>query len=128
MAQNSGDKLRALIENTALPIVIKHYSKGSSLCQWSLEKWCTVFGNKEIPFRTFTKDFMSDEPCWERKCDTESMTFKHFLENLNDSPKWMYFDYKCLHQWFSSDTELSKVRFLVQSCLIFGPFLIKYKL
>ncbi|GBP79978.1 HSPB1-associated protein 1 homolog, partial [Eumeta japonica] len=54
------------------------------------------------------KDIVSDEPCWERKCEMKVMTFKNFVEKFLTSEEWMYFDYKYVHQWFSGDNDLFK--------------------
>ncbi|CAG4931917.1 unnamed protein product [Parnassius apollo] len=54
------------------------------------------------------KDFVSENPCWERMCNEKSMTFNDFVDRVEGSQEWMYFDYKYLQQWFSGDHELSK--------------------
>ncbi|CAH2094512.1 unnamed protein product [Euphydryas editha] len=100
--------IRNLAVNSSSPIVFRKFVSDWPMCGWSQEKWTSVFGNKEIPFRCLTKKFISDEPCWERRCNLRSMTLKTFFDNLTTSNEWMYFDYKHLHQWFSGDSELCK--------------------
>lgn len=104
-----------LTTNTTVPLILRDYVKNWPLCQWNLEKWCSIFGDREIPFRCMKKDIITDEPCWERRCKVNNMSFKAFMDNVSTSEgnvsssgQWMYFDYKYLHQWFSSDTELYK--------------------
>ncbi|OWR53808.1 putative reserved [Danaus plexippus plexippus] len=36
------------------------------------------------------------------------MTFESFLETINTSREWMYFDYKYINKWIKSDSELWK--------------------
>lgn len=112
--QLSGEVLRSLTAKSNVPLVFRGFVKNWPVCDWNSEKWCSVFGDKEIPFRCLKRDLVSDEPCWERKCSLKSMTFKTFIESLDSSDEWMYFDYKYLHQWFGADTELSKVLFFHQ--------------
>ncbi|XP_028157120.1 HSPB1-associated protein 1-like [Ostrinia furnacalis] len=103
----SGEVIRSLTAKSNTPLVFRGFVNWP-VCQWDSEKWCSVFGDKEIPFRCLKRDFVSDEPCWERKCKLKSMTFKTFVDSLESSDEWMYFDYKYLHQWFGADTELNK--------------------
>ena len=109
MSELSEDIVRNLIANSSVPLVFRGFVGNWSICQWSVEKWCSVFGEKEIPFRCLKKDFLSDEPCWERRCSVKSMTFKKFVDTSVSSDEWMYFDYKYLYQWFNGDDELYKV-------------------
>ncbi|XP_049877468.1 HSPB1-associated protein 1 [Pectinophora gossypiella] len=102
------DLVRNLIAKAGVPLVFRSFIKDWPLCQWDKEKWCSVFGDKEIPFRCMKKNFMSDEPCWERRSTKKKMTFKSFVDNLQSSEEWMYFDYKYMHQWFNGDSDLSK--------------------
>ncbi|CAF4910500.1 unnamed protein product [Pieris macdunnoughi] len=104
----SEDLVRSLTSNVTVPLIFRNFVNNWAICQWNLEKWIQVFGDKELPFRCMRKDFISDEPCWERKCKMKKMTFKAFVENLANTSEWMYFDYKYLHQWFDGDSELSK--------------------
>lgn len=111
MAQNlSEDIIRNLTARSNEPILFRQFIQNWSICKWDIEKWVSVFGTKEIPFRCLKKSFISDEPCWERRCNLETMTFRSFIDCLATSKKWMYFDYKYLHHWFSEDNELSQVR------------------
>ncbi|XP_047033883.1 HSPB1-associated protein 1 homolog [Helicoverpa zea] len=100
--------VRNFIANSSVPLVFRGFVQNWSICQWSIDKWCSVFGEKEIPFRCLKKDFLSDEPCWERRCSVKSMTFKSFIDGSASSDEWMYFDYKYLYQWFNGDDELYK--------------------
>ncbi|XP_045776647.1 HSPB1-associated protein 1 isoform X1 [Maniola jurtina] len=102
------DVIRNLSTKASLPLVFRQFVKDWPICAWDENKWTSVFGEKEIPFRCLNKSFVSDEPCWERRCQVKKMTFNTFLGVLNTSQDWMYFDYKYLHQWFSSDSELCK--------------------
>ncbi|XP_059053192.1 HSPB1-associated protein 1 isoform X2 [Achroia grisella] len=102
------DTVRNLTRNVNVPLVFRKYISNWPICQWNIDKWSTVFGDRQIPFRCMRKDFVSDEPCWERQCKIKSMTFKNFLDGSSSSNEWMYFDYKYLHQWFNADTELYK--------------------
>ncbi|XP_022818025.1 HSPB1-associated protein 1 homolog [Spodoptera litura] len=108
MSVLSEDIVRNLIANSSVPLVFRGYVRNWSLCQWDVEKWCSVFGEKEIPFRCLKKDFLSDEPCWERRCSVKRMSFKNFVDTSASSDEWMYFDYKYLYQWFNGDDELYK--------------------
>ncbi|XP_053613799.1 HSPB1-associated protein 1 isoform X1 [Plodia interpunctella] len=102
------DVVRALIRNSTVPVVFRDFVKNWPMCQWTVDKWSSLFGEKVIPFRCLNRGFVSDEPCWERRCDMKSVTFKQFLNTLDITEEWMYFDYKYLHQWFDGDTELFK--------------------
>ncbi|XP_046971463.1 HSPB1-associated protein 1 [Vanessa cardui] len=102
------DLIRNLTVKSCTPIVFRKFVNDWPMCGWSLEKWISIFGNKEIPFRCLRKNVVSDEPCWERCCKIRNMTFKNFVENSMNSDEWMYFDYKHLHQWFSGESELCK--------------------
>lgn len=108
MSALSEDIVRNLIANSSVPLVFRGYVRNWSICQWDVEKWCSVFGEKEIPFRCLKKDFLSDEPCWERRCSVKRMSFKNFVDTSASSDEWMYFDYKYLYQWFNGDDELYK--------------------
>lgn len=108
------DLIRKCIEKSSLPIVFRK-SIDWPICYWSKEKWSTVFGDREIPFRCLKKNIISDEPCWERRCNVKNMTFTDFLNNLTTSEEWMYFDYKYLHQWFSTDNEITKVQIITRT-------------
>lgn len=101
--------VRSLITKVNLPLVFGGFVKTWELCQWNEQKWCSEFGNREIPFRCMKRNFVSDEPCWERRCNVQNMTFKTFVDGLPSSKEWMYFDYKYLHQWFTNDSDLCKV-------------------
>lgn len=105
------DIIRNIVKNHNIPLVFRGFIQNWPICQWSVEKWCSVFGEKEIPFRCLKKDFLSDEPCWERRCSVKNMTFKSFVDNSSTSDEWMYFDYKYVYQWFNTDDELYKVLF-----------------
>lgn len=98
-----------LITKVNLPLVFREFIKNWELCQWNEEKWCSEFGNREIPFRCMKKNFVSEEPCWERQCNVQKMTLKSFIDRIPSSTEWMYFDYKYLHQWFTNDSDLCKV-------------------
>lgn len=100
--------IRNLTIKSSTPLVFRKFVSDWPMCDWSQEKWISVFGNKEIPFRCLTKKFISDEPCWERRCQLKNLTCKSFFDCLTTSKEWMYFDYKRLHQWLSSDSELCK--------------------
>ncbi|KAF9414319.1 hypothetical protein HW555_007716 [Spodoptera exigua] len=108
MSVLSEDIVRNLVANSSVPLVFRGYVRNWPLCQWDVEKWCSVFGEKEIPFRCLKKDFLSDEPCWERRCSVKRMSFKNFVDMSASSDEWMYFDYKYLYQWFNADDELYK--------------------
>lgn len=101
--------VRNLTTKVSVPLVFRGFVSNWSLSQWNVEKWCTEFGNQEIPFRCMKRDFISDEPCWERRCKVQKSTFRDFVDNLPTSQEWMYFDYKYLHEWFGADSELYKV-------------------
>lgn len=103
--------VRSLVERASAPLVFRRFVDNWLICQWDLEKWCSVFGDKEIPFRCMKKDFLSDEPCWERRCIIETKTFKNFIDCMDTCEEWMYFDYKYVHQWFTGDHELYKVTY-----------------
>lgn len=107
------DVIRNLSTKASLPLVFRQFVKDWPICAWDENKWTSIFGEKEIPFRCLKKSFVSDEPCWERRCQVKKMTFSTFIGDLNTSQDWMYFDYKYLHQWFSSDSELCKVKLLL---------------
>lgn len=109
----NGEIIRSLTTKSNVPIVFKGFVKNWPICQWSVEKWTTEFGDREIPFRCLKRDFASDEPCWERRCQVKTMTFKNFVDSLDTSEDWMYFDYKYLHQWFDSNTDLFKVCYCI---------------
>ncbi|KAJ0173719.1 hypothetical protein K1T71_010868 [Dendrolimus kikuchii] len=100
--------IRDLSINTSVPLVLRGFVNNWPICQWDIEKWCLVFQDKELPFRCMKKDFISDEPCWERRCEVKNMTFKAFVDGIPTSKHWMYFDYKHLQQWFPGDEELHK--------------------
>lgn len=104
-----GDLMRKSTAKSSLPLVFRKFIDWP-LCHWSREKWSLIFGDREIPFRCLKKNFISEEPCWERRCKIKNLTFKNFIDNLTTSEEWMYFDYKYIHQWFSNDNELIKVR------------------
>ncbi|CAH0690086.1 unnamed protein product [Spodoptera exigua] len=108
MSVLSEDIVRNLVANSSVPLVFRGYVRNWQICQWDVEKWCSVFGEKEIPFRCLKKDFLSDEPCWERRCSVKRMSFKNFVDMSASSDEWMYFDYKYLYQWFNGDDELYK--------------------
>lgn len=108
MSALSEEAVRHLVTKSTEPLIFKGFIKTWSLCEWTLGKWCLVFGDREIPFRCMRKDFLSDEPCWERRCKVTNMTFKNFVDAAPGNEEWMYFDYKYLHQWFSDD-EIYKV-------------------
>ncbi|CAH0400420.1 unnamed protein product [Chilo suppressalis] len=108
MSSLNAEVLRSITTKTGVPIVLKSFINKWRICQWNVEKWCSIFGDKEMPFRCLKRDLVSDEPCWERKCKVMPMTFKSFVDSLDTSDEWMYFDYKYLHQWFSADSELYK--------------------
>ncbi|XP_026760645.1 HSPB1-associated protein 1 [Galleria mellonella] len=101
------DIVRNITKNINVPLVFRNFITNWPICHWDIDKWSSVFGDRQIPFRCMRKDLVSDEPCWERRCKIKSMSFKKFLEGLS-SNEWMYFDYKYLHQWFNADTELYK--------------------
>lgn len=101
--------VKNLVCKSCVPLVFKGFVKSWPLCNWPIEKWCSVFGDREIPFRCMKKDFLSDEPCWERRCKVTNMSFKDFVDAAPSNEEWMYFDYKYLHQWFSVDDDLCKV-------------------
>ncbi|XP_023940016.2 HSPB1-associated protein 1 [Bicyclus anynana] len=102
------DDIRNLTTKASLPLVFRRFIKDWPICEWDENKWSSVFGGREIPFRCLRKNFVSDEPCWERRCQVKKMTFPTFLGMLNTSQEWMYFDYKYLHQWFGNESELCK--------------------
>lgn len=108
MAVLNEETVRTIIVNYNIPLVFRGFVKNWPLSQWSVEKWSSVFGEKEIPFRCLKRDFLSDEPCWERRCSIKNMTFKKFLETSTTSDEWMYFDYKYIYQWFTGEDELYK--------------------
>ncbi|XP_004921852.1 HSPB1-associated protein 1 [Bombyx mori] len=108
MSTMNEDIVRNIVVTANKPIVFRKFVNTWPLSSWNVEKWTTIFGNKEIPFRCMKKDFRSDEPCWERRCEVKSMTFKQFIDNLDTSEEWMYFDYKYVHKWFVSEDELYK--------------------
>lgn len=111
MSALTEETVRNLVSKSDVPLVFRGFVNTWPLCEWTMEKWCSVFGEREIPFRCMKKDFLSDEPCWERRCKVTKMTFKDFVatapSKLNE--EWMYFDYKYLHQWFSADDDINKV-------------------
>ncbi|XP_037963468.2 HSPB1-associated protein 1 [Plutella xylostella] len=100
--------LHSIISQTNMPLVLRGFVNNWSICQWDMKKWASVFGQRDIPFRTMKKDYISDEPCWERKCQVKTMKFEDYLNIVDSSEDWMYFDYKYLHQWFNADEELCK--------------------
>ncbi|XP_068619157.1 HSPB1-associated protein 1 homolog [Battus philenor] len=102
------DLIRNITKKTTVPIIFRGFVKDWSLCQWTLEKWSSAFGENVIPFRCMKKNFVSAGPCWERMCNKKSMKFKEFLESAESSEEWMYFDYKYLQQWFNADHDLTK--------------------
>lgn len=108
-ASLTDDIIRNLTAKASLPLVFRGFVEDWPVCEWDENKWDSVFGEKEVPFRCLRRSLVSDEPCWERRCQMKKMTFNAFLGVLNTSQEWMYFDYKYLHQWFSSDSELCKV-------------------
>ncbi|XP_072929994.1 HSPB1-associated protein 1 [Epargyreus clarus] len=107
MANITEDVIRNVTARASVPLIFRQYVSNWAISQWSEDKWCSIFNDKEIPFRCLMKDFVSDEPCWERRCAVKTMTFKDFLQKL-DGEEWMYFDYKYLHQWLPPDNELCK--------------------
>ncbi|CAG9565348.1 unnamed protein product [Danaus chrysippus] len=102
------DLIKKITAKSSVPIVFRKYIIDWPLCQWDPQKWSSIFGNTKLPFRCLRKDFVSDEPCWERRCREKMMTFESFLETINTSREWMYFDYKYIHKWIKSDSELWK--------------------
>ncbi|KOB77200.1 putative reserved [Operophtera brumata] len=108
MSALTEEVVRNLASKSSVPLVLRDFVNSWSLCKWPMEKWCAVFGDREIPFRCMKKDFLSDEPCWERRCKSTNMTFKKFADTASSNEEWMYFDYKYLHQWFSADDEIYK--------------------
>ncbi|XP_047994667.1 HSPB1-associated protein 1 homolog [Leguminivora glycinivorella] len=104
----SSDLVRKITQNVTVPIVFRDFISDWPLCRWDIEKWCSAFGNKEVPFRCLRKHLVSDEPCWERKCEMKSMPFKDFITKSPTSEQWMYFDYKHLPQWFDEQAEFLK--------------------
>lgn len=108
MCSLNEDLVKTIVLKAKIPVILKQFLGSHDLCQWSLEKWCSVFEDKAIPFRCMCKKIVSNEPSWERKCFVKNMTFKQFVEQTPNSLEWMYFDYKYLHQWFKSDSELYK--------------------
>ncbi|XP_063539487.1 HSPB1-associated protein 1 homolog [Cydia strobilella] len=104
----SSDLVRKITENVTVPLVFRNFISDWPLCRWDMEKWCSALGNKEVPFRCLRKHLVSDEPCWERKCEVKSMTFKEFITQSPTSEQWMYFDYKHLPQWFDEHAEFLK--------------------
>lgn len=109
MSVLSEDIVRNLTVNSSVPLVFRGFVENWPICQWNIEKWCSIFGEKEIPFRCLKKDFISDEPCWERRCSVKKMTFKNFVDTSVSSDEWMYFDYKYLNQWFNGVDDFNKV-------------------
>lgn len=109
MSSLTEEVVRNLVSKSSLPLVFRGFVNSWSLREWPMEKWCCVFGDREILFRCMKKDFLSDEPCWERRCKSTNMTFKKFVDTASSNEEWMYFDYKYLHQWFSADDEIYKV-------------------
>lgn len=101
--------VRSIVMKASVPVVFRGYVDNWPLCQWSLEKWTEIFGQREYPFRCVNRNVQSQEPCWERRCTVRNMTFKKFTETAHSSDKAMYFDYKYLHEWFSENDELCKV-------------------
>ncbi|XP_071451210.1 HSPB1-associated protein 1 homolog [Hetaerina americana] len=103
------------IQNISHPVVIKGFITKWSLLNWNLEDWAIKFGDRVLPFRVGSNDEASvkGEPIWERNCSTEYMTFKEFM-NWESGPdglikkKWMYFDYKYMHEWFEDDPDFLK--------------------
>lgn len=106
---NNEDLIRNVVSKTTVPLVFRGFIQDWPLCQWTLKKWSSAFGEKQVPFRCMKKNFVSDSPCWERMCNEKPMTLKDFIENTRTSQEWMYFDYKYIQQWFNSDHELCKV-------------------
>ncbi|CAK1583495.1 unnamed protein product [Parnassius mnemosyne] len=105
---NNEDLIRNVITKTTVPLILRHFVDDWPLRQWDLKKWSAAFGEKLMPFRCLKKNFVSEGPCWERMCNEKSMTFKDFVDRVEQSQEWMYFDYKYLQQWFSGDHELSE--------------------
>ncbi|VVC88718.1 unnamed protein product [Leptidea sinapis] len=109
MADSQKENLiRNITMNATIPLVFHKFVNNWPMRHWDVEKWCSVFGERELPFRCLKRDFRSDEPCWERRCNTKKMSFKKFVDSIEASSEWMYFDYKYVHQWFDADSELSK--------------------
>lgn len=108
MAVLNDQIIRDLTINASVPLVLRGFVKNWPICQWDIEKWCLVFKDKKLPFRCMKKDFMSDEPCWDRRCEVRNITFKAFVDTVPTNNNWMYFDYKHLQQWFLGDEELCK--------------------
>lgn len=102
--------MRSIIETTNVPIVLRQFVSEWPIFKWSMEQWCSAFGDRQMPFRTLKRSTVSEEPCWERKCLVKTMTFNEFIKQLNNSSEeWMYFDYKYMHQWFAADDNIIKV-------------------
>ncbi|XP_041969130.1 HSPB1-associated protein 1 [Aricia agestis] len=108
MARNeiNKDLICNLTVKAEKPVVFRQFILEWPFCKWDEEKWISVFGEKEIPFRCCKKNLLSNEPCWERQCQIKNTTFKRFIESITSKNEWMYFDYKYLHQWFKSDNEI----------------------
>ncbi|KAI5643139.1 cupin-like domain-containing protein [Phthorimaea operculella] len=108
MSTLNEEVVRSIVTKAGTPVIFRGFVKNWPLCKWDIEAWCAAFGDKEIPFRCMKKNIVSDEPCWERRCDEKTMTFKKFLDGLQNNEEWMYFDYKYLHQWFNGESEVCK--------------------
>lgn len=56
--------------------------------------------------------FILQTPQWEYTCKTIACTFDEFIGKTKEvKDDWMYFDYKYMHEYFQSDSSISKVCF-----------------
>lgn len=108
MATLKPEEVRELIESATAPLIFRGFLQ-NYVTSWSPENLVNSLGDRKVPFRTLKKSYSSDEPAWERKCGVQEMTLNDFLICAESSVESMYFDYKYLHQWFKSDSDLCKV-------------------
>lgn len=80
------------------------------ILKWKIGDWTALFGDRQLPFRCGVK-FCSPEPLWESRCSKEIMTMKQFSDFQSNSTvmkenrKWLYFDYKYIHEWAASEKD-----------------------
>ncbi|KAG8226610.1 hypothetical protein J437_LFUL007683 [Ladona fulva] len=109
-------QLQALaVRSIQFPIVLKGFIKKWGPMRWTSQDWAEKFGDRKLPFRVgrIDKSKQFGEPIWERNCETEFMTLEEFLnwdakEDCRTRNKWMYFDYKYMHEWFEFDRDILK--------------------
>lgn len=101
--------LRAILENSQVPLLINNRLTNWPIVNYSNQDWCKLFGSRKLSFRCGDFQFTSS-PKWEGTCRQESMTLEQFFaKSKNALDEWYYYDYKDMTTIFNRDGEIFDV-------------------